>query len=169
MITVNSTRFGNLKIQESELINFPEGILGFETETNFCIVDPDDSTLIMWLQSTSTPNVCFPIIEPNFFTENSNFQLPKSDLASLELSSEGNKEVYNILTIPSEASNISANMKAPIVVNTKTLKAKQIVLQDNKLSVNENIYDGLKQSIAHYKSTSPSKEMTSSRFKTINL
>jgi len=143
-------RFGNIEISENEIINFNEGLLGFEDELEFCLVDPNDSTLILWLQSTKTPSICFPIIEPNFFTENSEFKIPLSDLATLEIE-DTNKLVFNILTIPAAATEISANLKAPIVINNTTRSAKQIVLQDNKLSVNENIYEGLKKSISSFK------------------
>ncbi len=169
MVSIKSNRFGNLSVNETELISFPEGILGFENETSFCIVDPDDSSLILWLQSTKSPNVCFPIIEPNFFTEACNFPLPKSDLNCLELDeSSSEKAIYNILTIPSDPTCISANMKAPIVVNIKSLRGKQIVLQDNKLSVSEKVYDGLKRSISSFRNN-PESPSSPKRFKTVQI
>ncbi len=170
MVKIDSMRFGNIEISEQEIINFSEGLLGFEDEKQFCLVDPNDSTLILWLQSLKTPTICFPIIEPNFFTENSDFTIPQSDLANLEIETS-NKLVFNILTIPSDATQISANLKAPIVINNSTRLAKQIVLQDNKLSVNENIYDGLKKSISSFKnnqSTNYSSQI-SQKINTISL
>ncbi len=163
-------RFGNIEISENEIINFSDGLLGFEDEKKFCLVDPNDSTLILWLQSAKTPSICFPIIEPNFFTEDFNFTIPQTDLTTLEIE-KNNKLVFNILTIPSNATEISANLKAPIVINNTTRSAKQIVLQDNKLSVNENIYEGLKKSISSFKNNQDNNysSQISKKIKTISL
>ncbi len=61
---VNTTRFGELTVNNEDIINFSEGLLGFESLTQFFVVDPGDSTLILWLQSIEDASIAFPIIEP---------------------------------------------------------------------------------------------------------
>jgi flagellar assembly factor FliW len=60
--------------------------------------------------------------------------------------------IYSILTIPANIKEMSANLKAPIVINNKKKIAKQIVLQDNKLTVKYEMYKQLKQFIVAYSS-----------------
>ena len=60
---VNTTRFGELQVNKEDVINFQEGLLGFENLKKFFVVDPGDSTLILWLQSIDDEKVAFPIIE----------------------------------------------------------------------------------------------------------
>ena len=60
--------------------------------------------------------------------------------------------IYSILTIPSDITTMSANLKAPIVINNSKKIAKQIVLQDNKLSVKYEMYKELKSFIVAYAS-----------------
>ena len=54
---IDTTRFGELEVENSDIISFKEGLLGFENLKKFFVVDPGDQTLILWLQSTEQPNI----------------------------------------------------------------------------------------------------------------
>lgn len=149
---VTTTRFGELQVNKDDIISFKEGILGFEDLRKFFIVDPGDNTLIMWLQSVEDGSVAFPIIEPKIFKPDYIVKLLPSELLSLELESVNNAKVYSILTIPKDITEMSANIKAPIVINSQSNLARQIVLQDNKLSVRYEMYKELKKYIVTYAS-----------------
>ena len=150
---VKTSRFGTIKINESDLITLKEGILGFEEETNFCIIDPNDQTLILWLQSTKNPAIAFPIVEPQIFRNDYNTELLASDLNSLKITENTRPITYVILTIPSDISLMSANFKAPIVINSNNSEARQIVLQNNKLEVKRPVYKELKIAITQMKAS----------------
>ena len=47
---------------------------------------------------------------------------------------------------------MSANIKAPVVINSQKKIGKQIVLQDSKLSVKHEMYKELKTYIVNYSS-----------------
>jgi flagellar assembly factor FliW len=151
-VKVSTTRFGELQVNKDDIINFQEGLLGFENLKQFFVVDPGDSTLILWLQSTDDGKVAFPIIEPKIFKPDYVAKLLPADMKSVELESIGSAKIYSILTIPSNISEMSANLKAPIVINNEKNVAKQIVLQDNKLSVKHEMYKELKTYIVNYAS-----------------
>ena len=149
---VNTTRFGELQVNKDDIINFQEGLLGFETLKQFFVVDPGDSTLILWLQSLDDGKIAFPIIEPKIFKPDYVAKLLPADMKSVELESLADAKIYSILTIPSNISEMSANLKAPVVINNNKNLAKQIVLQDNKLSVKHEMYKELKTYIVNYSS-----------------
>ena len=144
---VSTTRFGELEVDKKDIIQFQEGLLGFENLTKFFIVDPGDKTLILWLQSINEPNVAFPILEPKIFDANYVAKLLPAELQSLGLENIQQASIYAILTIPQNIREISANLKAPIVINNETKTARQIVLQDSKLEVRAPVYLGLKRYI----------------------
>ena len=144
---VSTTRFGELEVDKKDIIQFQEGLLGFENLTKFFIVDPGDKTLILWLQSINEPNVAFPILEPKIFDANYVAKLLPAELQSLGLENIQQASIYAILTIPQNIREISANLKAPIVINNVTKTARQIVLQDSKLEVRAPVYLGLKRYI----------------------
>jgi len=151
-VKINTTRFGELIVDKKDFIKFEDGILGFEHLKKFFIVDPGDQTLILWLQSATDPSTAFPIIEPKIFNPNYVVKLLPAELASLKLESLQDATIYTILTIPSDISQMSANLKAPIAINNQTKMARQIVLQDSKLEVRFEMYKELKKYIVNYTS-----------------
>ncbi len=149
---IKTTRFGELEVDKKDIIEFSEGLLGFEKLTRFFIVDPGDQTLILWLQSTDDASIALPIIEPKIFQPNFMIKLLPIELNSLNLENLQNASVYTVLTIPQNVTEMSANLKAPIIINNKTKMARQIVLQDSKLEVRFKMYLDLKQYIMNYSS-----------------
>ncbi len=145
---ISTTRFGELEVDKKDIILFKEGILGFDTLTKFFIVDPGDRTLILWLQSAEDKSIAFPLLEPKIFAPDYQVKLLPAEMVSLELENLNGASIYSILTIPANVTEMSANMKAPIVINNKNKIARQIVLQDNKLDVKHLMYNSLKKHIS---------------------
>ncbi len=149
---VKTTRFGELEVNPNDIVTFSEGLLGFENLKKYFVVDPGDSTLILWLQSTEDEKVAFPIIEPKIFKPDYIAKLLPADLNGLDLESLQSAKLYSILTIPANVTEMSANLKAPIVINSTKKVGKQIVLQDSKLSVKHEMYKELKVYIVSFSS-----------------
>lgn len=149
---INTTRFGELQINENDVLAFNDGILGFENLKKFIVVDPGDSTLILWLQAVDQGDVAFPIIEPQIFKPDYVAKLLPIDMDAIDLESINEAKIYTILTIPQDLTKMSANLKAPIVINNKKNTAKQVVLQDSKLPVQFEMYKDLKTYIVNYSS-----------------
>ncbi len=149
---VKTTRFGELEVNPNDVLTFSEGLLGFENLKKYFVVDPGDSTLILWLQSTEEEKVAFPIIEPKIFKPDYIAKLLPADLNGLELETLQTAKLYSILTIPANVTEMSANLKAPVVVNSAKKVGKQIVLQDSKLSVKHEMYRELKTYIVSFSS-----------------
>lgn len=147
---IRTTRFGDLEVDKKDIITFKEGILGFENLKKFFVVDPGDHTLILWMQSIDDESTAFPVIEPKVFKPDYTVNLLPSELNSLNLENVSDSCVYSILTIPANVKEMSANLKAPIVINNKTNFARQIVLQDSKLEIRYPMYNELKMNIAKF-------------------
>jgi flagellar assembly factor FliW len=175
-VKIKTTRFGELEVNPNDIVTFSEGLLGFENLKKYFVVDPGDSTLILWLQSTEDEKVAFPIIEPKIFKPDYIAKLLPADLNGLELDSLQNAKLYSILTIPANVTEMSANLKAPVVINSNKKVAKQIVLQDSKLSVKHEMYKQLKLFIVNFSSDDarrtsyePSIAIESGDIKTTNV
>lgn len=149
---VSTTRFGELTVNPIDVITFNDGLLGFENLKTYFVVDPGDSTLILWLQSIEDGRIAFPIIEPKIFKPDYIAKLLPADLNGLELESLQSAKLYSILTIPTNVMEMSANLKAPIVINSAKKVGKQIVLADSKLTVKHEMYKELKTYIVNFSS-----------------
>lgn len=139
---VDTSRFGAVEVADSDIMEFADGLLGFENMKRFFIVDPADETLILWLQSVDVADVAFPILEPKIFKLDYKVRLSANELRNLKIDSANKKDtlVYCILNIPVDVTAMSANLKAPIVINTASRLARQVVLQENEYSVKYPIY-----------------------------
>lgn len=146
-MVVNTTRFGPIEISTEDVLSFSEGLLGFNDLEKFVLLDDPNDEIFAWLQSCDEPSIAFPVLEPELFEENFNLQLTKSDLASLAADSEDKLRSFCIITIPEDPARMTANLKAPVVVNIEKRIARQCVLQDNKLEIREPIFSKLQQRV----------------------
>jgi flagellar assembly factor FliW len=146
-MTVHTSRFGAVSITSDDVIHFPEGLLGFNELRKFVLLDDPTDEIFAWLQSCEDPNVAFPLLEPELFTANYGVQLTKHDLESMGLSSVEGVRCFSIITIPSDPTLMTANLKAPIVIHVSSRKARQVVLQDNSLAIREPIFTRLQQRV----------------------
>lgn len=150
---VKTMRFGELDVGEEEIINFPEGILGFPDLKKYCLIDAGDETLILWLQSLEDANIAFPVIEPKIFKPDYVVKLSAQELAQLRLTSINSSGVFNILTIPKEVDAMTANMKAPLVINLKEQVGKQVILQENEYTIKHPMFRELRAHLTTIHST----------------
>lgn len=146
-MVIHTSRFGAVSISADDVINFPEGLLGFNELRRFVLLDDPTDEIFAWLQSCEDPNIAFPILEPELFTANYSVQLTKHDLETMGLSSLDGIRCFTIITIPADPTQMTANLKAPIVVHVGTRKARQVVLQDNSLAIREPIFTRLQQRV----------------------
>lgn len=143
-MVVKTGRFGDLTISTEELIRIPQGLLGFPSLTEYCLVDPGDDTLILWLQSVQEPNLAFPLMEPKIFKPDYAARLSAVELRELELENINQSTVFSILTIPSDVTQMTANLKAPLVINLKKQIAKQVVLQEIEYTIKHPMFKELR-------------------------
>lgn len=143
---IQTSRFGPVTLREEDIIEFPEGILGFNDLRQFVLLDDPNDEIFAWLQSCEVPQIAFPVLEPELFTQSYQVTLTKHDLESLGLTPQdyqGRIRSFSIITIPDDPTQMTANLKAPVVINTEKRIARQIVLQDNNLAIREPIFQKL--------------------------
>lgn len=144
---IQTSRFGSVQCLEEDVILFPEGILGFADLRRFVLVDDPSDEIFAWLQSCEIPQIAFPVLEPELFTANYQLNLTKHDLESLDMKSSTGTRTFSIITVPEDPTQMTANVKAPIVINVAKRIARQIVLQDNNLAIREPIFAKLQSRV----------------------
>lgn len=155
---IQTSRFGVVSIEQEDLVLFPEGILGFNDLRSFVFLEDPNDDIFAWLQSAENPAIAFPILEPELFADDYTVSLAKNDQQALQLESPDNGfRVFTIVTIPEDPTKMTANLKAPIVVNVAQKIARQCVLQDNRLAICEPIFQKLQQRVV----SNPSAPMKS--------
>lgn len=145
-MTIETRLFGEINIADEKLITFPDGIVGFPFMKQFALIrdEENENAAIMWLQSMEEPQFALPVIEPNLIEENYNPMVDDEYLAPVgELEPE---QMYSLVTItvPSDIEKMTANLKAPVVINMANNKAVQIIVEDD-YQVKHPIYETLKK------------------------
>lgn len=131
-MTVETTRFGALEVSDSALITMPSGPLGFEGHKRFCLIDHSPEANFRWLQSAEEPSLAFVVVDPSEYFADYEIEISDSDVEKLQLTSEDDAIVLATLTIRNNGQDVSANLAAPIIINSKNLTAAQVVLQDER-------------------------------------
>ncbi|MBR56527.1 MAG: flagellar assembly protein FliW [Myxococcales bacterium] len=142
---VNTTRFGQLTIDEEKVINFPFGIPGFPELQEWCILTPDGQLGVSWLQAVKDPDVALLVADPDSLFPEYNAEIDERDLGPIGVSiSADSPEVPDlvmrvVLTVDRNNSVVTANLRAPIVFNIGTRQAIQVALRRGDYSVRETL------------------------------
>lgn len=139
--------FGEIEIDESKIITFEDGIIGFPDMKKFTLIfdeEKEGRPSISWLQSMDEPEIAFPVMDPLFVCETYNPSVEDELLKNLGTIKEDNLYVLVTVTVPQNIKELAVNLKAPIVINTDTRKASQIIVEDD-LPVRYRIYEILEK------------------------
>lgn len=136
---LNTKRFGIIKIDPEEIINFTQGIYGFEDYHRYVIINHKDS-IFSFLQSVDEPWLSFVIVMPELLQPDYQVALEAKYVKELELEDSSEGQVYVILTIPERIAEMTANLQAPLVINKKRRTARQVILMDGKYQTRHNVF-----------------------------
>jgi flagellar assembly factor FliW len=141
-VRVESEKLGDIEVDETKVLTFPHGLLGFDAMRRFALVDTHDSGFYFWLQSLDDPGLAFLTAVPWPFFPDYEFELPDADRDALGLvePDETSDDASNptmvlcLLTVGSAddapGHEITANLLGPLVINTATRVGRQVVLVD---------------------------------------
>jgi flagellar assembly factor FliW len=144
---ISTSRFGQVELKQEDVLTFPEGLLGFADLRKFVLLDDPSDEIFAWLQSCESAQIAFPVLEPELFAPTYKANLTKGDMESIKLASADKARFFSIVTIPDDPTQMTANLKAPVVINVAEKIARQCVLQDNNLAIREPIFTKLQQRV----------------------
>jgi flagellar assembly factor FliW len=127
---VATTRFGELEVAADTVITFPQGLVGLPQLTRFVLIEGKGP--FQWLQSLDNPDATFVVIDSDQVVTDYAISPSPDDLAIVM---EGEEPAplcaLLIVTVPREApERLTANLMAPLIVNTERRLGVQAVLPD---------------------------------------
>lgn len=141
---VKTRYFGEVDLDEEKILTFEGGIIGFEYLHKFTLIynnENEDASAITWLQSVEEPSVALPVISPFCVMADYNPLVEDEVLLPLGKLDENNTAIFLTLTVPSDITQMTTNLKAPIVINVETKKGCQVIAENQEYVVKYNIYD----------------------------
>jgi len=137
---IKSKNFSSQQPDSNSPLTFPNGIPGFEDQTQFQLFQLDTSEIIYSLQSLTDENISFSVAHPSNFYINYNFVLTDQEEKTLEIESVDDLLILLILhrddhSDATKEPTIKGSIKSPIIINTK----KRIGIQKLLAAVEQSI------------------------------
>ena len=139
---VQTTRFGvvePVEVAEDALLTFPHGLPGFEDHTRFALIEEAGYAPFCWLQSLHEPAVGFTLVDPFLLRPDYEFELGDPDTMLLGLDGTLPPRVFSILVVPGDVQCMTANLKAPVVINPRRGLGKQVILTDDRYPLRHQV------------------------------
>jgi flagellar assembly factor FliW len=127
MELLTSSALGALQVDESSVIDFPEGLLGFATLKKFILLEREDTAPFQWLQSLTDPHVALPVVNPHRIFADYSCSPTTEDLFSLGARSCSDLLMLVVAMIPDDPFKTTVNLKAPLLINYRNMLGRQII------------------------------------------
>jgi flagellar assembly factor FliW len=134
---VVTTRFGELDIDERQVIDFPLGILGFPEFKRWILLQASPESVFFWLQSADAADLAFILVQPHLFFKDYRVRAQDEELKVIGLDDADAGEVFVICNRVGDT--VTVNLQGPLVFNAATRQARQVVLCDRHLTTRHEL------------------------------
>lgn len=143
---LNTKLFGKIEIDETRILHFENGIIGFPDMKRFLLIhdEESDNHFISWLQSIEEPTYALPVICPLDVLEDYRPFIQDELLSSIEPYKIEDLAIFTSIRVPSNVEEMTSNFRAPFIINAEAHKGCQIIIEDDKYLVRFPIYETLK-------------------------
>jgi flagellar assembly factor FliW len=138
---ISTSYHGDIEIDNQQTLTFNQGIPGFLEETEFVILPLPEAEAFQVLQSIQTKELAFIITDPFQFFLDYDFQLELQEIEKLQLQQAEDAAVYVLLTMSDSMEKITANLQAPVIINTKQQLAKQVILMNTAYETKHRLFE----------------------------
>jgi flagellar assembly factor FliW len=133
---LKTVHFGEIEINEEEIIYFPEGVPGFEDSKKYALIgNESNEAVFFWLQSIDTPDLCFVVTDPFMIYDRYAVDVEDEEVEVLGITDSKKVLTLTIVIIPENINELRVNLKAPILINVEKKLGKQIILKNDNLPI----------------------------------
>ena len=129
---IETSRFGELEVDQDRLITFESGILGFPDAHRYALIQTGEGSAFYWLQSVDRKELAFVVCDPRLFVADYKTPVKLEDLKPVGLEDLEKAQVFVIVNKVDDL--LTGNFQGPLVVNVENRKARQLVLSDKRYS-----------------------------------
>ena len=138
---IKTSYFGEVKIDEKDIIYFEQGLPGFLEEKEFVLLSFDEPLAFQVLQSVSTETLAFIVVFPFDFKKDYKVDLNDHILEQLKIETEDDVLILSIVTLKDHLNISTANLQAPIIINRHSHLGKQYIMHESGFSTKEKIFN----------------------------
>ena len=123
--------------RNADIILFEEGLVGFPQCKRFVLMENESLAPFRVLQCIDQPNVGFLVLDPRQIVKNYNRSIPSEAWRSIDVTDAEDRLSLAISIIGSIPEESSANLQAPLLINYKKMKGRQLILTGSRYSVTQ--------------------------------
>ncbi|MBR4196115.1 MAG: flagellar assembly protein FliW [Synergistaceae bacterium] len=136
----DTERFGEVAYSPEEVLTFPRGIPAFENMHSWILVGSDENA-VKWLQSLDDSELALPVTSPDAIQPDYNARIPEEELKLIGGTNPADLALLIVVSIPQSAPwNMTANLRAPIIINLKTHKAVQVIALNEEYPIRHVVF-----------------------------
>lgn len=139
MASFETVRFGKLEYAPADVITLPDGLIGMHGLQRWLILDMGDDLPMKWFQSLDRRDFGVPVMSPHYFADAYDPAPNPALRATLGTRSDEDLVTLVIATVHPGGSRITANLRAPLVIDTETRQGAQMALEDARYAVRQEI------------------------------
>jgi len=120
---IQSPRLGRLEITPERVIEFPNGLPGFDELRQFSLFHPEgEDPKYFLLQSIEQPDVVFTVVDPGRLGFTYEISMSDDESASIDLTDPADAAVVVMLLKESDITraDVKANLNAPLIINLRS-------------------------------------------------
>ncbi|MDH4224997.1 MAG: flagellar assembly protein FliW [Deltaproteobacteria bacterium] len=148
---IQTTRFGSVEVQESQVVTLLEGMLGFSESHRFAVISDDIGEPFSWMQSMDDPSLAFVVVDPAHILPEYQFSVKKEKVRGLEVGDVDDLQVYVIVTMAANVMDVTVNLQGPLVLNKTNRVGLQLVLNEPKFSTRHPLFTDSPENEVEYK------------------
>ncbi len=133
----NTTRFGKIEVNPEDIIQIPDGPVGFPEYKRFIFIDKESEIPFRTLQSLEDPEFSLVVVNPLNAKPDFKVDVTLDVLKLIGAQSTENIDVYVTVRMNQNIEQITVNLKAPFLINPKTQVGFQYVIPNTSYKKNE--------------------------------
>jgi flagellar assembly factor FliW len=127
-----TSRFGTVSISPSDLLQFPQGLIGYEDKDRWVLLADSSNEAVGWLQSMTDSELALAVISPRRFIPEYRFHVSSHALELIEL--DDLDRAFVLVVVAKTNGVLTANLKAPVIVNLdRRLGCQMVVVDDHPI------------------------------------
>lgn len=126
---------------EKNAFEFSSGIFGFSSAKRFIVMNiPNGGDVFKQMMALDQPDLGFTLVYPYVFFPDYAPDIPDEEMREIGANSPDQVVLMAIANVPSSFKETTVNLKAPLVFNPHTKKARQVILSDDRYAVRQRLF-----------------------------
>jgi flagellar assembly factor FliW len=125
------------RYRDEDVITFEEGLVGFPGCKRFVVMESEALTPFRIFQCVDQRHVGFLVLDPRVVVKNYNRSIPEEAWSTVGVTDPSERLALVISIIGTAPEESTANLQAPLLINYREMKGRQLILTGARYSVTQ--------------------------------